>query len=133
MIIVVDKFRYRGKNTEELKALSIEEFAKLAKSRPRRAITRGFTPAQKKLLKDIRKNKDNSKNSIKTHCRDMVIIPEMIGVNIGIHNGKEFVFMEIKGEMLGKRLGDFSMTRNKVKHSAPGFGATRSSKFVPLK
>jgi small subunit ribosomal protein S19 len=63
----------------------------------------------------------------------MVIIPEMVGVKIGIHNGKEYVSVDIKPEMLGHRLGEFAMTRKPVKHSSPGFGATRSSKFVPLK
>ncbi len=56
-----------------------------------------------------------------------------VGIKIGVYSGKEYVPLEIKPEMLGHRLGEFVMTRKQVKHSAPGFGATRSSKFVPLK
>ena len=63
----------------------------------------------------------------------MVIIPEMVGVKLGVYNGKEFVSLEIKEYMVGHRIGEFVLTRKQVKHSSPGFGATKSSKFVPLK
>ena len=124
------EFKYKGKSLEEIKGMSLEEFAKIVPSRSRRALKRGFTPVQKNLLLRIRKNRGKFH---KAHCRDMIIIPEMVGVKIGIHNGKEYVNVEIRPEMLGHRLGDFAMTRKQVKHSAPGFGATRSSKYVPLK
>jgi small subunit ribosomal protein S19 len=120
----------KGKSWEEIEKMSVDEFAKLLTSRQRRAIKRGLTEQEKKLLKNIRTNR---KKFHKTHCREMVIIPEMVGVKIGIHNGKEFVATDIKPEMLGHRLGEYAMTRHKVEHSAPGFGATKSSKFVPLK
>ncbi len=121
-------FTYRGKTIEELQKLTLEEFIKLLPSRERRSLTRGFTEQQKKVLKKIRSGK-----FIKTHCRDMVIVPEMIGAKIGVHNGKEWKTIEIKPEMLGHRLGEFALTRKPVMHSSPGVGATRSSKFVPLK
>ena len=63
----------------------------------------------------------------------MIILPEMVGVKIGVYNGKEYTPVEVKPEMIGHRLGEFALTRKPVKHSSPGFGATRSSKFVPLK
>ncbi len=124
------EFTMKGKTVEEIKKMSLEDFSKLLSSRDRRALKNGFTEEQKKLLLRIRKK---PKSFLKTHSRDMVIIPELIGLKIGIHNGKEFVQVEIKPEMLGHRLGEFALTRRKIEHSAPGFGATKSSKFVPLK
>jgi small subunit ribosomal protein S19 len=124
------KFTYRGKETEEIKKMNLEEFSKLLTSRERRAIKRGFTDAEKKLLVNIRANPSGFH---KTHSREMVIIPEMVGVKIGVHSGKEFVALEIRPEMVGHRLGEFVPTRKVIKHSAPGFGATKSSKYVPLK
>ena len=124
------KFTYRGKSEEELRKMSMEEFSKLLTSRERRALKKGFTEKEKKLLVNIRQNPGKFH---KTHTREMIIIPEMIGVKMGIHNGKEFVAMEIRPEMIGHRLGEFVITRKMVKHSAPGFGATKSSKYVPLK
>ena len=117
-------------DTQELENMSLEEFSKHVPARQRRSLKRGFTEQQKKFLKKIRKSKSEV---IRTHCRDMIIIPEMIGKKIGVHNGQNFVTVEIKKEMLGHYLGEFVQTRQKVSHSAPGFGATRSSKFVPLK
>lgn len=124
------KFNYKGHSVEQLKKMSIEEFGRLITARERRALKRGLTESQKKLLERIRKN---PKKYHKTHERDMVILPEMIGVKIGVHNGKEWVTVEIKPEMVGHRLGEFAMTRKRVKHSAPGVGASRSSKFVAIK
>jgi small subunit ribosomal protein S19 len=124
------KFEFRGKSLEELKEMNLEQFGRLIPSRDRRALKRGFTEKEKKLLEKIRKNPGKFH---RTRCRDMVVIPEMVGIKMGIHSGKEYVIVDIKPEMLGHRLGEFTMTRKTVKHSAPGFGATRSSKFVPLK
>ncbi len=125
-------FTYRGYTLEELQKMSLEEFAKIVKARIRRKLFRGFTEAEKKLLQRIRKYRGKNK-FIKTHCRDMVILPEMVGLTIGVHNGKEFVPVKITPEMIGHRLGEFALTRKQVKHSAPGIGATRSSKFVSVK
>lgn len=124
------KFTFHGKSLEEIKDMNLEEFSLLLKSRQRRALKRGLTEKQKKLLEKIRKD---PKKFHRTRCREMLILPEMVGIKIGIHNGKDYVTLEVKPEMLGYRLGEFAMTRKGVKHSAPGFGATRSSKFVPLK
>jgi small subunit ribosomal protein S19 len=124
------KFEFRGKSLEEIKAMSLEEFSKIIPSKERRTLRRGMTEKEKKLLEKIRKNPGKFH---RTMSREMVIVPQMLGIKIGIHNGKEYVSVDIKPEMLGHRLGEFAMTRKSVKHSAPGFGATRSSKFVPLK
>jgi small subunit ribosomal protein S19 len=124
------KFTFRGMELEEIKKMNLEEFSKIITSHERRALKRGFTDSEKKLLLNIRKDPAGFR---KTHSREMVIIPEMVGVKIGIHNGKEFIAIDIKPEMMGHRLGEFVMTRRPVKHSSPGFGATKSSKYVPLK
>ena len=95
---------------------------------------RGFTPKQKKLIERIRKARASGETKpIRTHSRDIVIIPEMVDLKFAIYNGKEFVLVDIKPEMVGHRLGEFSQTRKKVTHGTPGIGATRSSLYVPLK
>jgi small subunit ribosomal protein S19 len=122
------EYTYRGKTISELQELSLEEFAELLPSRERRSIKRGFTDGQKKILHEF---KDGKK--VKTHHRDMIVLPEMIGQTIEIHNGKEFVSVDLQPEMVGHRFGEFAPTRSKVSHGSAGVGATRSSKFVPLK
>ena len=122
------EFRYRGYTLEELKKMTLEQLAELLPARERRKIKRGFTEQEEKLLRKLRK-----RGTARTHCRDMVVLPEMVGKVVYVHNGKEFVRVEIKPEMIGHRLGEFAQTRRFEKHSGPGVGATRSSKYVPLK
>ena len=117
------EFKFRGKSLQELKSLSLNEFAQLLNSRQKRSLTRGLTEQQKILLSKIKKNEKN----IKTHSRDMIILPEMESVSIKVHNGKEFVIVNITPEMIGHYIGEFALTRKKVAHHAPGIGATRSS------
>jgi|SRR3989338_1416937 len=120
------EFRWKGKTEEELKRLSLKEFTALVPARIRRSLERGFTDAQKILLKQIEGNSSN----IKTHCRDMIITPQMIGKTIRVYNGKEYFVVSIAVDMIGHYLGEFVMTRKGVTHSAAGIGATRSSKAV---
>ncbi|MEW6222306.1 MAG: 30S ribosomal protein S19 [Candidatus Hadarchaeota archaeon] len=128
------KFTFRGMTISELQKLSMDEFARLLPSKQRRMVARSFSPKHKKLLEKIRKVKDaGGTGPIRTHLRDMIIFPDMVGLKFGIHNGKEFVIVEIAPEMVGHKLGEFSPTRKKVTHGAPGIGATRSSMYVPLK
>lgn len=117
------EFAYRGKTVEELKSMSLNEFMLLIPANERRHLKRGLTDVEKKVLKNIRAKKNN----IETHAREMIIIPEMIGVTIRVHNGKEFAQLMITEEMLGHRLGEFALTRKPVRHGAAGIGATRSS------
>ena len=113
----------------ELKKLSLNELAQLLTARQRRTIKRGFTEQQKILLKKLRKNEKN----IETHCRDMVILPEMVGFTIKVYQGKEFLPVAIEQDMIGHCLGEFALTRKRVAHSAPGIGATRSSASLSVK
>ena len=123
-------FKYKGRTLEELKKMSLEEFSKILPSRERRTILRGLTDRQKKLLEEIRKDPEKFH---KTHERDMVILPEMVNLKLGIYNGKEYKTVAIIPEMIGHRLGEFALTRQRVMHSAPGAGATRGSRHIPLK
>lgn len=124
------EFTYRGKTVEELNNMSLDEFRELIPSRQRRSLKRGLTDTQKTLLKKI---KSKTGKEVKTHCRDMIIFPEMIGKVLKVYNGKQYVEVRITEEMIGKFLGEFSLTRNKVSHSAPGIGATRSSSSLSVK
>ena len=131
------EFMYRGHTLSSLQAMSMDEFINLLPSRQRRSLQRGLTPEQRILLGKIREAKEAAKKgesiTIKTHVRDLVILPEMIGVKILVHNGKEFFPVEIKPEMIGHYLGEFAITNKPVKHGTPGIGASRSSMYVPLK
>jgi len=128
------KFRYRGKTLEELLNMSMDEFIKLLPSRQRRSLVRGFTKAQIRLLKKIRKVKQQGgKKVIKTHVRDLVILPEMVGLTIAVYNGKEFVPVRIVPEMIGHYLGEFSPSTKIVRHGEPGLKATRSSLHIGQK
>lgn len=113
--------------------MSLEEFAGLLPAKERRHISRGMTEQERKLLRKIRAVQNNEKVVIRTHSREMVILPEMVGLTIGVHNGTEFTSVEIRTEMIGRRLGEFAPTNRIVKHGMPGVGATRSSLYVPLK
>ncbi|KAA0000569.1 MAG: 30S ribosomal protein S19 [Thermoplasmata archaeon] len=125
------EFLYRGIPIDELQKMSIDEVMAYLPARARRSLRRGLTPRQYRLLEKIRKTEKGK--LIRTHLRDMVILPEFIGHTIGVHNGKEFVPVQIKPEMIGHYLGEFALTRKEVKHTGPGVGATRSSKYLPLK
>ena len=128
------EFKFKGKTLEELKKLSLHELMPLLPSRQRRSLKRGFNETQKKLIKKIEQFQlGNIKKTIKTHCRDLVVLPQMVGVLILVHRGKEFVPVKITEEMVGHYLGEFTYNRAKVKHSAPGIGATRSSAAVSVK
>jgi small subunit ribosomal protein S19 len=123
------EFTFRGKTVDELKKMSVNEVAQLYTARVRRSLKRGFTEQQKILLKKLK----NKEKNIETHCRDMVIMPEMIGETIKVYSGKEFVPVMIEADMIGHRLGEFVLTRKRVAHSAPGIGATRSSASLSVK
>jgi small subunit ribosomal protein S19 len=122
---------FRGKKISELKALDTREFAKLVKARPRRAILRNYDVVEAFVSKCEQQAANN--RPIKTQDRALVVVPAMVGKAIGIHNGKEFMKVEITEEMLGHRLGEFAMTRKSVKHGAAGIGATKSSSSQSVK
>jgi len=129
------RFRYRGKSLEELLSMSLDEFVQLLPSRERRSLMRGLTPAQRKLLNKIRALRKAGKSDvmIKTHVRDMIILPEMVGLTIAVYNGKEYVPVRVTPEMIGHRLGEFSHTTKLVHHGEPGLKASKSSLHIAAK
>ena len=128
---------YRGHKLSDLVQMNMDSLIELLPSRRRRTLKRGLPPRQKKLLVKLRAARKAKKKGkdvvVKTHCRDMVILPEMVDLTIGVHNGKEFVRVKILPQMIGHVLGEFSATGKPVKHGNPGIGATKSSAYVPLK
>jgi small subunit ribosomal protein S19 len=129
------EFTYRGHTLEDLQSMTIEEVAELLPARQRRTISRGLSVEQEKLLAEARGagEEESANDPIRTHLRDMPIVPDMIGVTFAVHNGQAFERVKVEPEMLGHYLGEFQLTRQSVEHGQAGIGATRSSKFVPLK
>lgn len=135
---MVKEFSLRGRNFEELKNMSIDEFARLLPSRERRSLKRGLTEQQKTLLGKIRKNPSKFH---KTHQRNMIILPEMVGKKFGVYKGgaaegdksNKWVTVDVTPHMVGFRLGDFSIPIKRVQHSAPGIGASKSTKHASMK
>ncbi len=129
-------FMLRGYSLEELQKMSIEEFAKkVADARVRRTLIRrlklGFPPEWENFYNKCKLQKEGKYNKpVKTHAREIVILPFMVGCKVAVYNGKEFVEFTIREEMIGRRLGEFVFTTKKVQHSAPGIGASKSSKFL---
>lgn len=121
-------FKYKGKILEELQAMSHEEVAKLLPSRQRRKILRGFSEEEKSLLEKLAK-----KGQAKTHLRDMIVLPEMIGKTLKIHNGQKFQDVTLQEETLGCYLGELVLTRKRLAHGNAGVGATRSSAHVSVR
>ena len=131
------EFIYQGHTLEGLQGMSMDEFIRLLPSRQRRSLQRGLTREQRVLLENIRSVEETSteeqKKAVRTHVRNMIILPEMVGATIQIHDGKEFVPVEINPDMIGHYLGEFAITNKMVRHGSPGIGASRSSMYVPLK
>ena len=125
------QFTYKGKTLEELKVMDIREFAKYLKARARRSALRN-SQAIEKFVKRCRESIEKKK-MIRTHLRDMIITPHLIGMAIGVYNGKEFALVRVSEEMIGHRLGEFALTRKPIKHGAPGIGATKSSASMSVK
>ncbi|KFK31708.1 hypothetical protein AALP_AA6G148600 [Arabis alpina] len=132
------KFQFRGVDLDALLDMSTDDLVKHFSSRIRRRFSRGLTRKPMALIKKLRKAKRDAPTGekpepVRTHLRNMVIVPEMIGSIIGVYNGKTFNQVEIKPEMIGHYLAEFSISYKPVKHGRPGVGATNSSRFIPLK
>jgi len=123
------EFLYRGFTMDELAAMSFDEILGLLPSRARRTYLRGLNYEQQLLFDEL----TVAEKTIRTHRRDLPIIPQFVGKTVAVYNGKEFKEVEIKPEMIGHFLGEFVLNRKAPQHSGPGVGATRSSKFMPLK
>ena len=124
-----EEFTYRGYKIDELKAMGMSELLPLMPARARRKVTRGLSRGEETLLAKIR----GGDEKVRTHMRDMIVMPIMIGKTIEIYNGKEFMKVEFQPESIFHYLGEFALTRHRVTHGSAGIGATRGSKYVPLK
>uniref|UniRef100_A0A8I5TFU8 40S ribosomal protein S15 n=1 Tax=Pongo abelii TaxID=9601 RepID=A0A8I5TFU8_PONAB len=120
------KFTYRGVDLEQLLDKSHEPLIQLYSARQRRRLNWGLRRKQHSLLKRLRKAKKavppmEKPEVVKTHLRDMIILPEMVGSMVGsmvgVYNGKTFNQVEVKPEMVSHYLGEFSITYKPVKHS----------------
>ncbi|CAK7346466.1 unnamed protein product [Dovyalis caffra] len=132
------KFSFRGVDLDALLDMSTDELVKLFPARARRRFQRGLKRKPMALIKKLRKAKREAPpgekpEPVRTHLRNMIIVPEMIGSVIGVYNGKTFNQVEIKPEMISHYLAEFSISYKPVKHGRPGIGATHSSRFIPLK
>jgi small subunit ribosomal protein S19 len=131
---MVREFLFRGLSKEELDNTSLEKLFQLFNSRQRRSLTRGITDGKRKLIEEMKSAKAGKlKTPIKTHLRDLIVLPYMVGVTVHVFSGKEFVPLTIRTEMVGHYLGEYVITNKRVNHGAPGVGASRSSLYVPLK
>jgi len=127
--------KYRGKTADELSKMSVADSLPMLTSRARRALKRVANSKSikvKKFMKNVSAMKDKAK-VIRTQVREAVIVPEWLGRTFAVHNGKEWKNVHVSVDKLGYRLGDFAHTTGRVLHSGPGVGATRGSKFIPLK
>ncbi|WIA23042.1 hypothetical protein OEZ85_001391 [Tetradesmus obliquus] len=132
------KFTYRGVDLDQLLDMNSDELIELFHARARRRFQRGLKRKPLALIKKLRKAKKDAASgekpeAVRTHLRNMIIVPEMIGSVIGVYNGKTFNQVEVKPEMIGHYLAEFSISYKPVKHGRPGIGATHSSRFIPLK
>ncbi|XP_053225893.1 40S ribosomal protein S15-like [Podarcis raffonei] len=125
------KFTYWGVDLDQLLDMSYEQLIQLYKPHCRQ-LNRGLRRKQHSLLKKEALPMEKPE-VVKTHLRVMIILPEMVRSMVGVYNGKTFNQVEIKPEVIGHNLGEFSITYKPVKHGRPGIGATHSSRFIPLK
>jgi len=126
------EFLYRGYTVDDLRAMSMDEFIKLLPSRMRRSLRRGLSDGQRTVIEKLRSSPPDGK-PIKTHSRDLIILPEMVGRTMLVYNGREFIEVRINVKMVGHYLGEFAITNKPVRHGRPGIGASRSSMYIPLK
>ena len=131
---MVKEFNYRGLSKADLDNTSLEKLFLLFNSRTTLVSSPGITDGKRKLIEEIKSAKAGKLSSpIKTHLRDLIVLPYMVGVTVNVFSGKEFRPVNISTEMIGRYLGEYVITNKKVQHGAPGVGASRSSLYVPLK
>ena len=135
---MVREFKFKGYTPEQLQSLSIENLLPLLNARQRRSLDKRVSTYmnddKRKLREKVKLAREGKlRGNLRTHARDMIILPDMVGLTIHIHNGKEFTQVSIRPEMIGHYLGEYAITNKRVQHGAPGVGSSRSSLYVPLK
>lgn len=132
---------YRGIELEKLLEMNQNEIINLFKSTQRRRLNPNFQkvhPKYDRLIKKLRLSVKNcvwgeKPKPVKTHLRNAIIMPEMVGSVCEVYSGKYWTPVDVKAEMIGQYLGEYSMTYKPVRHGKVGHGATRGSKFVSLR
>ena len=124
------EFTYRGLTIDKLQELDFGQFIEMLPSRQRRSFKRGLSKEQAKLIND---SNQRPEKVLRTHRREMIVVPQFVGRKFAVHNGREFVDIEIMPEMIGLYFGELAPTSTSPTHTGPGVGATKSSKFMPLK
>ena len=129
------EFTYRGYTLDELQDMELDEVAELLPARQRRTIERGLSVQEEKLRERAAEAgvQETANDPIRTHLRDMPVLPEFVELTFEVYTGQSFERVRVEPEMIGHYLGEFQPTRTSVEHGQAGIGATRSSKFVPLK
>ena len=133
------KFTFRGLELEQVLDLSKEELVDFVNARARRRMKRGLGRKYMAYVNKLKKAKAAAQGTldrpepIKTHLRNMIIVPEMIGAQVAVYNGKVFNIAAVTADMVGMYLGEFSITYRPVRHGRPGIGSNNSSRFIPLK
>lgn len=146
---MVKEFEYRGVALADLEKMPIDKLRGLLGARQRRSLKRGVTDGKRKVIARMRAARaaaaataagepeggggGGAPPRIRTHLRDLIVLPFMVGTTVHVYNGKEFKEIEVKPEMIGHYIGEYSLSGRRVSHGAPGVGASRSSLYVPLK
>src|SRR3989338_4031146 len=131
--MVKKEFAFRGYSIEQLLKITDKEFAGLICSRSRRTLLR--SGIDKKLEKKIEKahallQQGKEAKPIRTHLRNTIVVPRMVGLRFAVHRGNSFEIVAIRKDMLGHFLGEFALTRKKLMHGRAGIGATKSSTAI---
>lgn len=126
------EFTFRGKTLPELVAMELSDFGVIAGARIRRKLKRGI---DKKVVAKVdkafeQKNSGKEPKSIRTHLRDLPVLPKMVGLRMELHKGNGFQIIEVRERMLGHLLGEFALTRKRLSHGKAGIGATKSSTAI---
>jgi small subunit ribosomal protein S19 len=129
------EFTYRGHTLDELQSMELDEVAELLPARARRTIDRGLSAQHEKLIEaaEAATPEETADDPLRTHLRDTPVLPSFVDLTFEVYTGSSFERVRVQPEMIGHYLGEFQLTRTAVEHGQAGIGATRSSKFVPLK
>jgi small subunit ribosomal protein S15e len=133
------RYTYKGIDLEDLVKLPRESFIKMLGSRQRRRLVGREVPHKyiRFYKKCVAAKKDvplgEKPKAVKTHLRNAIILPELVGSVVGIYSGRAFIPVEIKPDMIGRYLAEFSITYKPVKHGRPGIGASKGSSAIELR
>ena len=129
---------YRGIELDKLLEMPQEEVVNLFCAKNRRSFKRNRRGSHTRLIKKLKKSvKDapygEKPKGVKTHLRNMIVTPDMVGSVVEVYGGKYWTPVEVRADMCGYYLGEFSLTYKPIRHGKVGHGATRGSKFTALR